>query len=107
MRFSSATNFLISALFLGGLLNSGMCFAHETAKHNAELHHHHHHHAKLRHVSHHHGHVAQEHHIQPNVSHIAEKSDVTHEEGKIQPNKPLENHELKTRTIVKVADTKH
>lgn len=114
-RASKVSNFLIFVLFLGGLSDSGACFAHETTKHRAESHHFHHHihksHPKPHHHEHRHSAIPQKnvHHAalvthdekSADVRSVAQKTVVAHEENKVQ-----ENTENKTQTIRKAADVK-
>lgn len=116
-KVSKVSTFSIAAVFLGGLLNSQLCFAHETAKHGTESHHHHrHHHSQKSHPNpHHHGHVIEHKHLHhaADIHLIAAKAAMMPEENKIQENKNnTENktqsnkaeQESKPRTMIKVAD---
>lgn len=124
-RASKVSNFLIFVLFLGGLSDSGACFAHETTKHRAESHHFHHHthksHPKLHRHEHEHSAIPQKqvHHAalvthderSADVRSVAEKTVMAHEENKVQENtenktQANKTQENKVRTIIKVAEVK-
>jgi len=102
-RASKGSNFLISVLFLGGLLNSGLCFAHEAAKQGTESHHHHHHYRrgqKSHPNPHHHGHVIEHKHLHhaADIHPVAAKAAMMPEENKAQESKP--------RAVIKVSENR-